>query len=149
MLNSVIDNNVGNDSYDDAYENDIGPVDIPLLPDRLGLRRSSSWCRSGHFAWQVMFTDCCQKFGCLGYQLFTFNHFILQFFAVLKIAGVLFLPLLVIINGLNRQVGDEEVDIGLNLDQLLLKVQDIEGWIEEVILLGQSLQEIYSSTDGS
>ena len=32
MLNSVIDNNVGNDSYDDAYENDIGPVDIPLLP---------------------------------------------------------------------------------------------------------------------
>jgi hypothetical protein len=32
VLNSVIDNNVGNDSYDDAYENDIGPVDIPLLP---------------------------------------------------------------------------------------------------------------------
>ena len=64
MLNSVIDNNVGNDSYDDAYENDIGPVDIPLLPDWLSLRRSSSWCRSGHFARQVMFTDCCQKFGC-------------------------------------------------------------------------------------
>ena len=29
-LYCVIDNNVGNDSYDDAYENDIGPVDIPL-----------------------------------------------------------------------------------------------------------------------
>lgn len=95
-----------------------------------------------------MFTDCCQKFGGLGNQLFAFNHFVFQFFAVFEIAGIIFLPLLVIVNGLNRQVGDEEVDIGLNLDQLLLQVQDIEGGIEKVIFLGQSLQEIYSCTDG-
>ena len=91
-----------------------------------------------------MFTDCCQKFVCLGYQLLTFNHFVFQLLAILEVTGVFLLPLLVIVNGFNRQVGDEEVDIGLNLVQFPFQVQNVKGWIKEVILLGHGLQELNS-----
>ena len=56
-----------------------------------------------------MLPDCFQQFGGLGNQLFAFDHFILQILTILEITRVLMFPLLIIVNGLNGQIGDEAV----------------------------------------
>lgn len=96
-----------------------------------------------------MLTDRGQEFGGLCYQLFAFDYLVLQFLAVLEIAGILFLPLLIVIDGFNRQVRYEEVDIGLDLVQLLLQVQNVKGWIKKVVLLGHCPQELNSKAYSS
>ena len=73
-----------------------------------------------------MLPDFIQEFAGLGNQFLALNHFVLQFLAVLEITRVLLLPLLIIVNGLNGQIGDETVDIGLNLVQLAPQVQNVK-----------------------
>ena len=63
-----------------------------------------------------MLPDGLQEFCGLRNQFLTFNNFVFQFLAVFEITRILLLPLLLIVDGLDGKIGDEEVDIGLDLD---------------------------------
>ena len=83
-----------------------------------------------------------QEFLCLRNQFLALDYLIFQFLAVLEIARIFFFSFLIIVNDLDRKIGYEEIDIALYL--LAFQIDGVEGWIGEIVFLGQGRQELYS-----